>query len=42
MVELRLADRTQVEIARELEVSERTVRRLLNRLEQRLTTALQA
>lgn len=36
IVDLRLMDRTQVEIAEELGVSERTVRRIMARLEERL------
>jgi RNA polymerase sigma-70 factor (ECF subfamily) len=36
IVDLRLMDRTQVEIAEELGVSERTVRRIMTRLEARL------
>ncbi len=42
VIELRLADHTQVEIATDMGISERTVRRLLRRLETRLTSAFDA
>ena len=40
MLDLRLEDRTQQDIAEQMHVSERTVRRALHRIEARLRDAL--